>query len=71
MTTKSEILLKIGFEELIGTQFEELMTIKILKKGTTINYKKLEKFSTYFIVEGQTCHTVHTPEGDKFYRDFF
>ena len=71
MMTKVEILSKIGFEELIGTQFEEMMVIKELKKGSSIYYKKLENFNTYFIVEGEISHIIQTPEGGKFYREFF
>lgn len=69
--TKAEILSKIGFEELIGTKFEEMVIIKKLKKGTSIYYKRLKKFNTYFIIEGEISHIIHTPEGGKFYRDFF
>ena len=71
MITKVEILSKIDFEELIGTQFEEMMIIKEFKKGSSIYYEKLEKFDTYFIVEGEISHIIHTPEGGKFHRDFF
>lgn len=71
MNTKAEILRKINFEELIGTQFEDLMSIEKLPKGTSIFYERFEKFNTYLLIEGKTQHIIYTPEGGEFYRDFF
>lgn len=71
MNTKSEILHEIGFEELIGTRFEDLMSIKKLTKGTIIYYERFKKFNTYFLISGRTQHIIYTPEGGEFYRDFF
>lgn len=71
MKTKAEILRKIDFEELIGTKFEDMMSIEKLTKGTSIYYERFKKFNTYFLIEGKTQHIIYTPEGGEFYRDFF
>lgn len=71
MITKAEILNKINFEELIGTKFEDLMSIEKLTKGTSIYYERFKKFNTYYLIEGKTQHIIYTPEGGEFYRDFF
>lgn len=71
MITKAEILHKIHFEELIGTVFEDLISIEKLAKGTSIFYERFKKFNTYFLIEGKTQHIIYTPEGGEFYRDFF
>lgn len=71
MNSKADILRKINFEELIGTKFEELMSIEKLRKGTSIYYERFKKFNTYFLIEGKTQHIIYTPEGGEFYRDFF
>lgn len=71
MNTKADILRKINFEELIGTKFEDLMSIEKLTKGTSIYYERFKKFNTYYLIEGKTQHIIYTPEGGEFYRDFF
>ncbi len=71
MITKVEILHKINFEELIGTVFEDLISIEKLPKGTSIFYERFKKFNTYFLIKGKTQHIIYTPEGGEFYRDFF
>lgn len=71
MNTKVDILRKIDFEELIGTKFEDLMSIEKLTKGTSIYYERFKKFNTYYLIEGKTQHIIYTPEGGEFYRDFF
>lgn len=69
--TKAEILYEIGLNELIKTKFEDMITIKKINKRISIHYKQSEMFNTYFILKGKTRHTINTPEGGKFYRDFF
>jgi len=71
MITKKEILQKINLSELIGTQFEDRISIKKLTKGSSIYYEKFEKFQTYFLIKGKTQHVIYTPEGGEFYRNFF
>ncbi|MCK5779601.1 MAG: hypothetical protein KAH04_01175 [Psychrilyobacter sp.] len=71
MITKAEILEKINFKELIGTEFEDLMSIEKLSKGTSIYYERFKNFNSYFLIEGKTQHVIYTPEGREFYRNFF
>lgn len=71
MITKASILNKINLKELIGTPFEDMMTIKEFFIKSSMTFKHSENFNTYLIIKGKTRHTVNTPEGGFFYRDFY
>lgn len=45
--TQKEILLKIDLDELLKTEFNDMITIKYFKKGYSIFYKQLENFRLF------------------------
>ena len=69
--TKAEILYELNLEELIGTTFENMISITEMKKGSSVCYERLEEFNACYILEGHIQHIIHTPEGGVFYRDLY
>jgi len=69
--TKAEILFKLNLKELIGTSFENMITVTEIKKGDSLYYERLKEFNTCYIIEGHIQHIVYTPEGGEFYKDLY
>jgi len=69
--TKGEILCELNLEELIGTSFEDMVTVNQMKRGDTVCYERLEEFNACYIIEGHIQHIIYTPEGGEFYRDLY
>lgn len=64
---KAEVLEKIGFKELIGTSFEELITIKTYKAEENIYFNSEEKIEGQFVIAGSLRYTMFVPDGGEYY----
>lgn len=69
--TKAEILRNLELEELIGTEFEDIMEIVKLRKGENIYCDRADKLFAQYLLEGRVQYIIYTPEGGEFYINIF
>ncbi len=69
--TKAEILYEVNLKELIGTPFEDMITVSQMRKGEYNFHENVRGFKACYLMEGHIQRIVYTPEGGEFYMDLF
>ncbi|GLI55336.1 hypothetical protein PM10SUCC1_08500 [Propionigenium maris DSM 9537] len=69
--TKAEILYEVNLKELIGTPFEDMITVSQMKKGEFNFHENVRSFNACYLMEGHIQRIIYTPEGGEFYMDLF